>query len=437
MRTTKKMTLTAQILIGMFLGLLCGTLINYTGLAENAFVEKTLINGVLHVIGSLFIASLKMMVVPLVFVSLTVGVTNMGNIAALGRIGIKTLSLYLLTTAIAISIALSLGILISPGEGFQLTEPTHYEAPQAPSLIETLIKLVPENPVKAMADAEMLQVIIFALLFGIAITLAGERGRHVLNFFSDLDGVIMKMVIIIMKLAPYGVFCLIAKTFAAEGIKIILPLKDYFLTVILALLCHTAGTYSAFLLLLGKLDPRVFFKKMRSAMTFAFSTSSSNATLPVTLDTVENRLGVHNSVASFTVPLGATINMDGTAIMQGVAAVFIANVYGIDLGLGQYLMIIVTATLASIGTAGVPGVGLIMLALVLEQAGLPLEGIGLIMGVDRLLDMMRTAVNITGDAMVTCLVAQNEKAFDPNRFYDPEAGIIQSGNNDPTQAGKD
>lgn len=429
MATSKKITLTTLILIAMIAGLICGSFINYYELAKYNFVQNIIIDGLFNVVGSLFISSLKMMVVPLVLVSLTVGVTKMGDIAALGRIGIKTLSLYLLTTAIAVSIALALAMLVSPGEGFPLTENITFEAKKAPSLVETLIKLVPENPIKAMSEAEMLQVILFALLLGIAITLAGERGKHVLNFFSDLDAVIMKMVIIIMKLAPIGVFCLIAKTFAAEGIKVILPLKDYFLTVMLALFCHCAGTFSVFLLLFGKLNPLVFFKKMRGAMTFAFSTSSSNATLPVTLDTVENRLGVHNSVAAFTVPLGATINMDGTAIMQGVAAVFIANVYGIDLGISQYLMIILTATLASIGTAGVPGVGLVMLALVLEQAGLPLDGIALIMGVDRLLDMMRTAVNISGDAMVTCLVGRHENAIDLERFYDPEAGTLSVDSN--------
>jgi DAACS family dicarboxylate/amino acid:cation (Na+ or H+) symporter len=262
----------------------------------------------------------------------------------------------------------------------------------------------------------MLQVIVFALLFGVAITLAGERGRHVLNFFDDLDAVIMKMVDFVMELAPIGVFALITRTFAEQGIDLLGPLAGYFMVVVAALLVHGIGTYGLLVRLLAGLSATRFFRKMRPVMLFAFSTSSSNATIPVNLATVEKKLGVDNSVASFTVPLGATINMDGTAIMQGVATVFIANVYAVNLGLGDYLSVILTATLASIGTAGVPGVGLIMLAMVLGQVGLPVEGIALIIGVDRLLDMMRTAVNVTGDAACSCVIARTEGALDKAVF---------------------
>jgi Na+/H+-dicarboxylate symporter len=363
-----------------------------------------------------------MLVVPLVFVSLVGGVTGLGDVKKLGRIGLKALVLYLCTTAIAIAIALSLAVLVSPGQGMKVDAgQAAFKAKEPPALADVIINMVPSNPVQAMAQGEMLQVIVFALLFGVAITLAGERGRHVLNFFNDLDAVIMKMVDFVMELAPVGVFALIARTFATQGIDLILPLAGYFLVVVGALLVHGLGTFAAVVRLLAGLNPLRFFSKMRPVMLFAFSTSSSSATIPVNLKTVEKRLGVDSSVASFTVPLGATINMDGTAIMQGVATVFIANVYAVHLTMGDYLSVILTATLASIGTAGVPGVGLIMLAMVLGQVGLPVEGIALIIGVDRLLDMMRTTVNVTGDAAVSCVIARSEGALD-KAVFDSDGG---------------
>lgn len=265
----------------------------------------------------------------------------------------------------------------------------------------------------------MLQIIVFALLFGLAISKAGEHGVRVRTFFDDLNEVIMQMVHILMDLAPYGVFCLLAALFADIGLDVLGSLASYFFAVVAVLLIHAVVVYGSLLIFLGRLNPLVFLKKMRPVQLFAFSTSSSNATLPVTLDVVEHRLGVDNSVAAFTVPLGATINMDGTAIMQGVATVFIAQAYGVDIGLSGYLTVIATATLASIGTAGVPGVGLIMLAMVLQQVQLPVEGIALIIGVDRLLDMLRTAVNVTGDATVSCLVAKSENALNEDIYARP------------------
>jgi DAACS family dicarboxylate/amino acid:cation (Na+ or H+) symporter len=352
-----------------------------------------------------------------VFVSLVGGVTALGDVNKLGRIGLKALVIYVCTTAIAVAIALALAVTVSPGKGANIdTGQAAFKAKEPPPLSDVIINMVPSNPVQAMAQGEMLQVIVFALLFGIAITLAGERGRHVLNFFDDLDAVIMKMVDLVMELAPIGVFALITRTFAEQGIDFLGPLAGYFLVMIAALALHTIGTYGLMVRLLAGLGVTRFFMKMRSVMLFAFSTSSSNATIPVNLATVQKKLGVDGSVASFTVPLGATINMDGTAIMQGVATVFIANVYGVHLGLGDYLNVILTATLASIGTAGVPGVGLIMLAMVLGQVGLPIEGIALIIGVDRLLDMIRTAVNVTGDAACTCVIARTEGALDKAVF---------------------
>ena len=288
-------------------------------------------------------------------------------------------------------------------------------------LTETLIGLFPTNPVRAMAEGNMLQIIVFSILFGVALTLSGGHGQKILAAFKDLNEVILRLVMLLMTLAPYGVFCLIARVFAQEGLGAIFELSKYFFLVLAMLLVHAFVTYPLVLRLLGGLSPGRFFRKMRDPLALAFSTASSNATLPVTLENVERRLGAHNSVASFTVPLGATINMDGTAIMQGVATGFIAQAYGIDLGLGGYLMVVLTATLASIGTAGVPGVGLVMLAMVLRQVNLPVEGIAIIIGVDRLLDMVRTAVNITGDSAVTCVVAHSEGKLDLEVYENPQA----------------
>jgi Na+/H+-dicarboxylate symporter len=399
----------------MLLGFATGVFLNAIGV--EGFVEDYVVGGLFHVGGSIFLASLKLLVVPLVFVSLVCGTAALDDISKLGRVGGKTLVLYLTTTAIAITLALLAAIAIRPGAGFDLDTDVSFVAQEAPSLSETLIRLFPTNPVQAMAEGNMLQIIVFSVLFGLAVTLAGDRGKRVLAVFSDLNGVILRLVMMLMTLAPYGVFCLIAKVFALQGLGAILPLAKYFFVVLGVLLLHAFMIYPALLKLLSGLNPLVFFRKMRDPLALAFSTASSNATLPVTLENVEHRLGAHNSIASFTVPLGATINMDGTAIMQGVATGFIAQAYGIEIGPVGYLMVVLTATLASIGTAGVPGVGLIMLAMVLRQVNLPVEGIGLIIGVDRLLDMVRTAVNITGDSAVTCIVAKSEAQLSSETFY--------------------
>ncbi len=425
MTDTDKTTLTTRIMAAMIAGALLGAFLNLQGL-ESPFVQEFLVEGVFSVVGAIFISALKMLVVPLVFVSLVCGVTSLGDVGALGRIGCKALVLYLLTTALAITVALVLAVSVSPGGDFIISgRGESFTLSPPPPLSRVLTDLVPSNPIAALADGNMLQIIIFAILFGVAMTLAREQSGRIIDFFGDLNGIVMKMVELIMHLAPIGVFCLIAKTFTLQGVDVIAPLAGYFLVVISALLLHAGGSFSLLLRLVGGLDPLLFFRKMRAAMVFAFSTASSNATIPATLRAVETRLGVKNSVAAFTVPLGATINMDGTAIMQGVATVFIANVYGIGLGMGDFIAIVLTATLASIGTAGVPGVGLIMLTMVLTQVGLPVEGVALIIGVDRLLDMVRTAVNITGDAAVTCLIAKSENALDQDMFNDPAAGVVR------------
>jgi len=411
-------------MIAMAAGAILGVVIN-TLFGHVAAITEYIVDGLFYIVGAIFISSLKMLVVPLVFVSLVGGVTALGDLSALGRMSVKAIGLYLLTTMIAITIALSLAVSVGPGAGFvEPDEAVDFAGHDAPPLAEVLINMVPSNPVAAMASGNMLQIIVFALLFGVAVTMSGERGHHVLNLFRDLDVVIMKMVELIMRLAPYGVFALIARTFATQGIDLIGPLIGYFLTLTGALMLHALIIYPTLLKVLAGLNPYTFLRKMRDPATFAFSTASSAATIPVTLRTAEAKLGVDNAVASFTIPLGATINMDGTAIMQGVATVFIANVYGFNLAVSDYLMVVLTATLASIGTAAVPGVGLIMLTMVLNQVGLPIEGIALIIGVDRLLDMMRTACNVTGDCAVTCIVAKNEGALNLAIFNDRGAGAI-------------
>ena len=422
MSNTAPNGLTKRIIIGMFAGIALGILLQAL-LPGSSFVHDYLTNGLFLIGGKMFVASLKMLVVPLVFVSLVCGTSALADPSKLGRLGGKSIMLYLLTTAIAISLAISVALMVGPGEGTQLTTAANFNPKAAPSLIDVIINLVPTNPIDAMSSGNMLQIIVFALLFGIACSLAGEAGKRVSNFFNDLSEVIMKLVILLMNLAPYGVFFLMAKLFSEIGAGTIFNLIKYFAVVLVVLLIHGLVSYPLLLKTFSGLNPVIFLRKMRDAVLFAFSTSSSNATIPVTMETATQKMGVNNNVASFTVPLGATINMDGTAIMQGVATVFIAQVYGIGLELSDYLLVILTATLASIGTAGVPGVGLIMLAMVLQQVGLPVEGIGLIIGVDRLLDMTRTAVNVTGDCMVTCIVAKSEKEMDLEAFGDPEAGI--------------
>jgi Na+/H+-dicarboxylate symporter len=433
MQTDKpKLGLTTRIFIGMLVGIIFGTLIRSVYDEQGDFVlnlfgvvfstNELVVDGLLYTVGQIFIASLKMLVVPLVFVSLVCGVHGLSDPVKLGRLGGKAILLYVVTTAIAITTAISFALLVSPGEGVSLISDSQYVAKQAPSLAQVIIDIFPDNPFKAMAQGNMLQVIVFALLFGISIALSGDAGKRVAVLFDDLNIIIMKLVTVLMNLAPYGVFALMAKLFATIGIDTISSLLTYFVLVLFVLAVHALVTYPIILKLMSGLSPLLLLKKVRAAVIFAFSTASSSATLPVTIETAIRKLGVSNSVASFTLPLGANINMDGTAIMQGIATVFIAQVYGVDLSVSDYLLVVLTATLASIGTAGVPGVGLIMLAMVLEQVNLPVEGIALIIGVDRLLDMTRTAVNVTGDCMVSCIVAKSEGELDDKVYRDLNAG---------------
>ena len=416
------MQLSTKILVGMSAGIIVGLLFNALGGSDpdESVLITWIVENIFDVIGKIFVISLKLLVVPLVFFSLVCGSASMGEDIKMGQVAIKTILLYLLTTAIAVSIALLVANIVDPGVGINTGTIDSFEVKTAPSVKEVLIGIFPDNPFRAMVDGNMLQIIVFAILVGVAILKTGDSGKTVLRGCVLINEVIMKMVFMLINLAPYGVFCLLAKLFTREGFSAIVNLAIYFSTIVFVLSFHAAVIYSAILYIFTGLNPLKLFKNMRPAMLFAFSTSSSNATIPVTLTTARNRLGADNSIASFTIPLGATVNMDGTAIMQGIATVFIAQAYGLELSMIQYVSVVATATLASIGTAGVPGVGLITLAMVLQQVGLPVEGIGLIIGVDRLLDMLRTVVNISGDGMVTTVVASSEKRLDRAVFNSSE-----------------
>ena len=406
------MTLTSKIFTGMIVGFAFGTIISSLELASDNYINTYLIGGILDSGGQIFISLLKLMVVPLVFFSLTSGVSSLDKDMNLGKIAGKTLSLYLFTTAIAITLGLIIAIFLSPGANLNLEISEKVLIPESPSIKEVFINIFPTNPINAMAEGNMLQIIVFAIFVGVALRSLGNKVLSIKEMIDKITEIILKMVFIIINLAPYGVFCLISVLFAEKGFTVLGDLSYYFFIVLSVLIIHALVTYSSLLILLAKINPITFLKKIRPVILFAFSTSSSNATMPITLKTVTENLGVNRKIASFTVPLGATINMDGTAIMQGVATVFIANAYSIDLSLIDYLMVVLTATLASVGTAGVPGVGIIMLAMVLTQVGLPAEGIGLIIGVDRLLDMVRTVVNVTGDSTVSTVIAKSENQLD-------------------------
>ena len=417
MRTRLHTKILIGLVAGVPIGLLLGPRVEY-----------------IEPIGELFLLLIRMIVVPLVLASLFVGTASLGDIRKLGRIGGKTILYYLCTTAIAIVIGLSLGNIVRPGSGLdestktELLESYRAEASakidiagQRPAgvgnavkaLLDTVIRVVPSNPVESLAEANMLQIIFFALLFGIAITLVpNNKGRPAIDFFEAVSEGMIQLVHIVMRFAPVGVLALIASVVGRFGLDILVSLIKYALVVAAGLVIHLVVVYSLAVRALGRMSPLAFFRGIRPAQLIAFSTSSSNATLPVTIECAEENLGVSEEVSSFVLPLGATINMDGTALYQGVAAIFIAQVYGIHLGLGDQFTIVIMATLASIGAAGVPGIGVITLAMVLETLGLPLEGIALILGVDRLLDMLRTMVNITGDASAAVVVAATEGELD-------------------------
>lgn len=413
---------TIKIVIAMILGMLIGLLLQW--LPVSTETRSFLADDMLNTAGTLFIRLIMMLVVPIVLVSLICGVGSIGDSAKIGRIAGKSFVLYLLTTSVAIALAMIFAAFFQVGHDLALTSTNSMitQSPSNLSMTETLLNVVPSNPFEALADANLLQVIVFALLFGFALTRSGSAGLKLLEVFQLVNDVLMKLITLIMYLAPYGVFCLLASLFASQGITLIANLAGYFLVVLLVLMVQLLGTYTLLLQLVGRLSSITFFKKMFDIMIFSFSISSSNASIPIVLKAVRERLGVDKITASFVIPVGATMNMDGTAIMQGVATVFIANAYNLPLSLSNYLIVIMMATLASIGTAGVPGVGLITLAMVLQQVGLPVEGIALIVGVDRLLDMTRTAVNVSGDSVIACLVARSENTLNVTQYNAPRLG---------------
>lgn len=422
----RKIGLTGQIMIALLLGIACGVVFHYL-VPSGTVRDDIIVNGIFQFVGQGFIRLMQMLVVPLVFCSIACGAASVGDVKTLGRIGGKTLGTYIATTALAVTIALTVGNLINPGLGVdasQLTSNASASNVQTSdvSIMDTLLGIIPTNPFNALAEGNMLAVIFFSLFLGILMAIMGRKVEHVRRFFEEFNGLTMKMTEAVMLVSPIGVFCLLARTFTNLGVEMFLPLIKYMLGVVIALGIQCFIVYVLIFLIFGHMNPIKFFKKFANVMLFAFSTDSSNATIPLNIDTLVNRIGVHRKVASFTIPLGATINMDGTSIMQGVAVVFTAQLFGVNLTPTDYATVILTATIASIGTAGVPSVGLITLSMVFNSVGLPLEGIAIIMGIDRILDMLRTAVNITGDAIVTTVVAKSEGEFDRETFEDPNAG---------------
>ena len=415
----KKIGLTTKIFIALLAGAVFGIVLCYM-VPSGHVKDDIIVEGILYVVGQGFIRLMKMLVVPLVFCSLVCGSMAIGDTKKLGTVGVRTLIFYLFTTALAITVALSVGNIINPGIGLAMSaiksNAAEVEEMVATSLSDTILNIIPDNPLNSLASGNMLQIIVFALIVGIILAKLGERTETVGNFFSQFNDIMMEMTMMVMSLAPVGVFCLIARTFANIGFSAFVPLAKYMVGVLLALAIQCFIVYLGLLKVFTGLNPFKFIKNFFPVMAFAFSTATSNATIPLSIDTLAKKMGVSKKISSFTIPLGATINMDGTAIMQGVAVVFAAQAFGIQLDVMDYLTVIGTATLASIGTAGVPSVGLVTLTMVFNSVGLPVEAIGLIMGIDRILDMTRTAVNITGDAVCTTIVAHQNKALDRDVF---------------------
>ena len=416
-KTKKNLSLSTIIFIALLTGAVFGILIHYF-IPEGYFRDTILINGILYVLGNGFIRLMQMLVVPLVFCSLVCGAMAIGDTKTLGTVGVKTIIFYLITTALAVCLALSVASLINPGLGMHETVSDTSAAVETTTInfADTLLNIIPKNIFNSLANGDMLPVIVFALFTGILLASMGNRVSTVANFFSQFNDIMMEMTTAVMKVAPVGVFCLIAKTFAGIGFDAFVPMLKYMGSVILALALQCFVVYQVLLFLFTRLNPFRFIRKFFPVMTFAFSTSTSNATIPLSIDTLFKKIGVSKRISSFTIPLGATINMDGTSIMQGVAVIFISQAYGIDLTPSALATVVATATVASIGTAGVPSVGLVTLSMVLTSVGLPTEGIALIMGIDRILDMLRTAVNITGDAVCTTIIARQQGAFKKEVF---------------------
>lgn len=396
------MNLSVKILISLVLSVVVGLMAGVDGLP---FIKWWIAP-----VGTIFINLIKMVIVPIVFTSLVVGMTSLGDLKKLGRIGIKTIFIYLFTTAIAIVIGFIVAGIIHPGIGLEMAAGDAVKVKEAPSIMQVLVAMVPTNPVASMAKADILPIIIFALFVGVGILqVGGKKSQLLIDWFDAAAEVSYKIINMVMQFAPIGVFCLLLPVVAENGPKVLLPLLSVIACMALGSVIHAVAVYSSMARIWGNTSPLKFFRGMSEAILIAFTTCSSAATLPINMKNCQEKLGCSRDITSFVLPLGATINMDGTAIYMGVCSLFIANVYGIDLTMAQMGMIILTGTLASIGTAGVPGAGLIMLSMVLLSVGLPMEGLALVAGIDRILDMFRTTVNITGDAAVTCVINETEK----------------------------
>ena len=407
--------LTRNILLGMFFGFALGSIAYYFDFIPSS-LENFIQVYVFNLGGAIFINLLKMLIVPLVFFSLVSGISSLSNLQSLGNITFKTVSLYLGTTAIAVSLSLFVASIFKPGAGYSSDIAAPERLPEGQSVYSTILDIFPSNIIEAMANNQMLAIVFFSILFGLALSKTNHLTGNLSESFEKLNTVFMQLVLMIMSYAPIGVFCLIGKFVITDGLDIFQEAFMYVVLLISVLIFHAIVTYSIFLKIFTNLSPLVFFKKMRETAIFAFSTSSSAATIPVTLKTVTTDLGVNKNIASFVIPVGATINMDGTAIMQGMATVFIAQMSGIDLSIFQYMQVVLLAVVASVGAAAVPSAGTITLVIILQQFGLPLEAIGIILAVDRILDMIRTSVNVTGDATVACIVAHSESLLDKEIF---------------------
>ena len=409
------MSFTKKVLFSMVTGIVVGLLIN-NFFIPNQLIESILINQIFHTISSIFLILLKMIVLPLIFVSIISGIISINDVNTLGRLGIKTLTLYIFTTMVAITLALFISSFVNYNIDVIDTANNTKQVLAAEPSSNFILSIFPQNFFAALVDGNVIQVLSFAIFIGISASYIKNEIPEFVNLIDNLNKIFNKMVLIIISFTPIAVFALLAKTFSMEGLDVFIPLMKYFSIVVLVLLLHFTFTYSLLLKVFSNLDIGTFYAKLKSLIIFTFSTSSSNASIPFTLDIVTNKYGVNKSLASFSVPLGATINMDGTAIMQGCATYFLAAYYGIELELVDFIVIILTATVASIGTAGIPSAGIIMLSLILTELGIPLEGITLLLGVDRLLDMMRTSVNVSGDTCISCVVAHSENLIDIKKF---------------------
>lgn len=416
-KSRKKTGLTSKIFIALIAGMVLGIIMHYF-IPSSHIKDDIIVEGIFYLIGQMFIRAMQMLVVPLVFFSIADGCRNMGDTKTLGKVGVRIVVFYIFTTAFAILISLSLSSIIGPGKGMNMSIGSNdfsVETTEHTSMKDTILNMIPTNPIGALAEGDMLQIIIFAVIVGLLIAGMEDRMQTLGNIITEMNELMMSMTMVVMKLAPIGVFFLIARTFSNLGYDVILSMLSYMISVVLGLVFQLIIVYMLILALFVRVNPFNFLKRFFPVMTFGFSTASSNATVPVNIQTLED-IGVDKKISSFTIPLGATINMDGTAIMQGVAVVFISNAYNIDLDLTDYLTVIMTATIASVGTAGIPSVGLVTLSMVLSSVGIPVEGIAMIMGIDRILDMARTAVNLTGDAAGTIIVANSVGSFNKEKF---------------------